>query len=158
MHESSLPFLPGNIKSSLTPTMQWMKRALLQCHAAEREVASRDRGFQKALSLFRLLLVMCYFVVRRGERSTRSPQQRRQGSLCGDVTALGIVTRCRQLSNLRRPRLPVRCPRPSFMWIALRHLPRRQFGLLPVLDRAVLVDDRAERHARLVQQPHRRFC
>ena len=65
------------------------------------------------------------------------------------ITVGGIVTRCRQLGNLRRLiRLPViRRPRLSFMRISLRHLPRRQFGLLPALDRAALVDDHAERHA-----------
>jgi len=83
-----------------------------------------------------------------------------QGSLCGDVTARGIVTRCRQLGNLRPHlvRLPLRRSWPPLARAALRHLPRRQFGLLPALERAVLVDDRAELHARLAQRPHRRVC
>src|SRR5215831_8574877 len=86
---------------------------------------------------------------------TRNPMQ---GSLCGDVTARGIVTRRRQLGNLRPHlvRLPVRRSWPPLVRVALRHLPRQQFGLLPALDRAVLVDDRAELHARLAQRPHRR--
>src|SRR5262245_42683992 len=44
-----------------------------------------------------------------------------------------------------RPGLPVRRSWP-LVRVALRHLPRRQFGFLPALDRAVLVDDRAELH------------
>jgi len=51
---------------------------------------------------------------------------------------------------------PTRGPWPPLMRVALRHLPRRQFWLLPTLDRAVLADDRAEVHAGLRQRPHRR--
>jgi hypothetical protein len=40
------------------------------------------------------------------------------------------------------------------MRVPLRGLPRRQFGLLPVLARAVVVSKRAEVHARLAQRPH----
>src|SRR5262245_48471644 len=37
---------------------------------------------------------------------------------------------------------------PPLVRVALRHLPRREFGLLPALDRAVRADERAEPHAR----------
>src|SRR5262245_37437947 len=83
---------------------------------------------------------------------------RERTRLCGNVTTSSIVSLRRQLGNLRRcrPGLPVRRSWSPLVRVALRHLPRRQFGLLPVLDRAVLVDDRAELHARLAQRPHRR--
>src|SRR5262249_61624274 len=44
------------------------------------------------------------------------------------------------------------------MRVALRHLPRGQFGLLPALDRAVGAGERAEPHARLAQRPDRCVC
>jgi len=42
------------------------------------------------------------------------------------------------------------------MSAAARHLPGREPGLPPALGRAVVVDERAELHARLTHRPHRR--
>jgi hypothetical protein len=60
----------------------------------------------------------------------------------------------------RRFRLPLRCPRSPLVRVALRHLPRRQLGLLPALERAVVVDNRTEgwvglRHCRVCRRTAR---
>jgi len=76
---------------------------------------------------------------------------------CGP-SPYGHVRRLRQLlRRVRRHGLrpPLRRAWPSFLRVALRHLPRRQPGRLPAVERAVVVSARAKLHARLAQRPHR---
>ncbi len=71
----------------------------------------------------------------------------------GDVGAAQVG---RDVSQARLRRLPLWCPRARLGRVAARHFPCRQFGLLPELERPVVVSALAKRHARLTQRPHRR--
>jgi hypothetical protein len=78
---------------------------------------------------------------------------RRNGTLSGVTDALALPP---SLSCGASPRRHVRRVGSRLSRIAAWHLPGREPGLSPALRRAVLVDERAEPHARLAERPHRR--